>query len=205
MASRLCRLRSLTKSIINNHHASLPMISTYKYHGGRHFKKYYPNADWAGKPTGEPASIPALNPGRFVPQKHAPYYQDYERQIEAAKRREALEDMSKPTQLLEEEIEASEETDLVETPKTALMERETDPFVNPSDLVPEYGYSQQGDLEYYNMPNTKVLEFHTPETVGKPLVETPEPVFVPDEHWIWEDPLEAQQDATIHEETVMDS
>ena len=102
--------------------------------------------------------------------------------------------------LLEEE---QSENALTAAP-TALMERELDPFTNPSDLVQEYGYSVNADLEYYSTPSTKVLEFHTAETVGRPLVETPDPVFVPDEHWVWEDNIEAQQDASIHEETVMD-
>merc|ERR1712130_495008 len=113
------------------------------------------------------------------------------------------------TTFLEPEDDPSSETALTESGApypTALSEirSDVDQFTTPSAIVKEYGYTKEADLQYYNMPNTKVLEFHTAETVGKPLVETPDPVFVPDEHWVWEDPLEAQQDAHIHEETVMD-
>eukprot|EP00486_Rosalina_sp_Unknown_P014216 CAMPEP_0201590514 /NCGR_PEP_ID=MMETSP0190_2-20130828/178570_1 /ASSEMBLY_ACC=CAM_ASM_000263 /TAXON_ID=37353 /ORGANISM="Rosalina sp." /LENGTH=316 /DNA_ID=CAMNT_0048046823 /DNA_START=35 /DNA_END=986 /DNA_ORIENTATION=- len=220
MASTLLRSQILKSAI---HHAS-PMTSTititkFEYHGGRHFKKYNPGHPQGGMPTsifgkvtrvernvGAPRSIPVLDPTKDVPQMNAPYYQDYERQISAARLKEAIEaSESKPVQLLESEQGESDETALTERkPETALIDLETDPFTSPSDLVQEYGYSDNADLEYYNTPNTKVLEFHTAETVGRPFVETPDPVFVPDEHWVWEDNLEAQQDAHIYEETVMD-
>jgi len=218
MASRLLRLQILKKCNPLPIASSIT-ISKYEYHGGRHFKKYWPGSSdthntqffWkrsAMSPqSGHPPSIPELNPNKQVPQRDAPRYQDYERQIEAAKRREAISETSKPqTKYFEPEQEAVEQTEdaITPTPKTAVMERETDPFTNPSDLTQEYGYSTNADLEYYNTPNSKVLEFHTAETVGRPLVETPDPVFVPDEHWVWEDSIEAQQDAHIYEETVMD-
>lgn len=203
------------------------------YHGGRHFKKYWPGGPQGGDvhafpltaagfpsasmpSSGIPPATPVLNPTRQIPARYAPRYQDYERQIEASKRREAIEASSTPQQqqlsddndnnaqtLLLDEESPNMENALTAAP-TALLERELDPFTNPSDLVQEYGYSVNADLEYYNTPSTKVLEFHTAETVGRPLVETPDPVFVPDEHWVWEDQYEAQQDAIIHEETVMD-
>ena len=54
-------------------------------------------------------------------------------------------------------------------------------------------------------PTTKVVEFHTPETKGRPLTETPEPVHVPTEEFHWEDQAELMQDMVIAEETFMDS
>ena len=221
MASRLLRLQALKKSI-SNPIAITPIttISKTKYHGGRHFKRYNPSYPEGGIPsspfaldptyqraTGAPRSIPQHDPTRQIPERTAPYYQDFERQIEASKRREAIEaSQEKPLQLLEKEQEQDDETkELIETKQeTALIDRETDPFTNPSELFQEYGYSSNADLEYYSTPNTKVLEFHTAESVGKPFVETPDPVFIPDEHWVWEDPVELQQEAHIHEETVMD-
>lgn len=199
---------------------SIMIISQSKYHGGRHFKKHslsYPTGGVAPnfwnknvrveRNVGAPRGLPQLDPTKQVPQRSAPYYQDFERQIEAARRKEAIEaSESKPVQLLEKEEQESDETALTEpTPQTALMDIETDPFTSPSDIVQEYGYTENAELEYYNTPNTKVLEFHSAETVGRPFVETPDPVFVPDEHWVWEDNMEAQQDAHIYEETVMDS
>lgn len=160
--------------------------------------------------AGKPPSIATMDPTRQIPAARAPQYLDYERQIEASKRMSALEAGDEPkTMFLEPEDGDSTETALAETggAPTAMTEihPKVDQFTAPRSLVKEYGYSKEAELEYYNMPNTKVLEFHTEETVGRPLVETPDPVFVPDEHWIWEDPFEAQQDAHIHEETVMDS
>eukprot|EP01083_Nonionella_stella_P012874 36339_1 len=222
MSSRMLRL----KAFGNLHHHSLlcqvSIITVQKesYHGGRHFKKYYPGGPQEGGPaffpnpfaaqspmmpqSPHPPSIPKLDPTRYVTQKHAPHYQPYERQVEAARRKEALEDTSgAPTQLLEADEEGDTEDALI--PKMGIMEHaDLNPFVDPSSLTKEYGYTDNADLEYFSTPRTKVLEFHSAETMGRPLVEEPDPVFVPDEHWVWEDQVELQQDASIYEETVMD-
>jgi len=211
----LLRSKAMKQPIKN-----LLYVCKSNYHGGRNFKKYYPgvlgihapipfNLKGAAPPRSDPPSRPPMDPTRDIPSRRAPQYLDYERQIEASKRLNALEASDQPqTTFLEPEDDPSSETALAESTgaPTALTEihPDVDRFTAPGTLVKEYGYSKEADLEYYNMPSTKVLEFHTAETVGRPLVETPDPVFVPDEHWVWEDPLEAQQDAHIHEETVMD-
>eukprot|EP01083_Nonionella_stella_P259859 886731_1 len=246
MARRLLRLS--TNSTL--HHQSLPYLSSisltkHNYHGGRHFKKYYPGGDMkgtgsafslslhifggpghqAGQPNAHPPSRPLGDPTIMVPQRYAPKYQDYERQIEAAKLKQALSDYSpdthKPLLPKEQRLQTSETTttadelspltltdqehELIETQRRSkFMDLETDPFTDPSTMVKEYDYNSNAELQYYSTPNTQVLEFHTAETVGRPLVEEPDPVFVPDEHWVWEDNVETQQDAQIYEETVMD-
>ena len=54
-------------------------------------------------------------------------------------------------------------------------------------------------------PTTKIVEFHSPETHGRPLTETPDPVHVPAEDLHFEDTHELVQDMIIAEETFMDS
>jgi len=215
MASALLRFQR-----VGHHTKGLLHVLKSEYHGGRNFKKYYPgvlgihapipfNFKGAATPQGQAPSQPSMDPTRQIPARRAPHYHDYERQIEATKRLNALEAAEAPPTAVLEAVDdaASSETALAETgAPTALTEvhPKVDRFTAPKSLVKEYGFSKDAELEYYNMPNTKVVEFHTAETVDRPLVESPEPVFVPDEHWVWEDPLEAQQEAHIHEETVMD-
>jgi len=221
MATRMLKLPKVAHTL-NAQHSSIAVLS--KRHAGaggsRHFRKWYPNCpDPLGMPFpfprvgtaatpqgGPPPSIPLMNPNVQVPRHDAPYYQDYERQIEAAKRKAAITGADEPRRQLLEQTESE-----TEGAPTALMERDgtessltLDPFTSPSSLVTEYAYGKDASLEYRSMPKTKVLEFANQESVGKPLVETPDPVFVPDEHWVWEDNMEAQQDAHIYEETVMD-
>lgn len=203
---------------------NLLYICKSEYHGGRNFKRFHPGLKYVHAPLiplqgtsamtpqagPYPPARPLMDPTSQIPAARAPVYLDYERQIEASKRMNALEASEQPkTTFLEPEDDPSSETALTESGApypTALSEirSDVDQFTTPSAIVKEYGYTKEADLQYYNMPNTKVLEFHTAETVGRPLVETPDPVFVPDEHWVWEDPLEAIQDAYIYEETVMD-
>jgi len=208
------------------HHPSVAVLSKRRS-GSRHFRKHYPACPdplnipfpfpvtfTAATPRGPPLSIPQHNPNLQVPRKDAPYYQDYERQIEAAKRKAAISGADEPRrQMLEQQQQELAESDGPAS-VTALMERDgtesallLDPFTSPASLMPggEYGYAEgTSDLQYFASPATRVLEFANNESVGRPLVETPDPVFVPDEHWVWEDNMEAQQDAHIHEETVMD-
>eukprot|EP00483_Globobulimina_turgida_P009927 UN09946 len=228
MACRLFRLSTIPKTTTPNSFASITTIyidvNKCNYHGGRHFKKYYPHGpDGRGSqfpfahyipgrqqtPTGAHSpGLSLLDPTRQITQREAPKYQDFERQIEAARRRQILEEGGrKPVQLLEKEADSDTDTDsLTEqvSSVTPFTELETDQFTNPSAMFQEYGYSSSAELEYYSTPQTKVLEFHTSDTVGRPLVETPNPTFVPDEHWVWEDSHEVQQDAHIYEETVLD-
>ena len=231
-------LKMLNPSIRNLTHKSLPISSSisiklqynhskYSYHGGRHFKKYFRDDpmssghavkphykfsyDMMGHPIGQSRTIPEVDFTRQIPQLHAPKYQDYERQIEASRRMQLIEEQEKPkVGLLEMERDELTETssstsELAEIDPLAVEKPIADYWANPSEITQEYGYDENADLQYYSTPRTKVLEFHTAETSGRPLVETPEPVFVPDEHWVWEDNVEAQQDAMIYEETVMDS
>ena len=124
------------------------IIISSKFHGGRHFKTQssYPQSGVAPnfwnknvrveRNVGAPQGLPRLDPTKQVPQRAAPYYQDFERQIEAARRKEAIEaSESKPVKLLEREEQESDETAITETtPQTALMDLETDPFTSPSEL-----------------------------------------------------------------------
>jgi len=215
----------MASSVFQKHICSPIKILKREYHGGRHFKKFYDGGQTttgftvtgmsSTQPAGLPRAIGHVDPTRVVPQMRAPYYQDYERQIEAVKRRKALEQAEpKPTLVLEAEreadsaaltaTEAESDSAVAQIPRTQLLEKELEPFTDPNEVISQYSYAQDSALQYHNMPNTKVLEFPSAETQGRPFVETPDPVFVPDEQWMWEDPLEAQQDAHIYEETVMD-